>query len=83
MATKPPSSVVAPMAAPLPVEFTKFTFCTLYIRRTDPSSREMSQTGRPSDQLGRRNISDCPIYDGRGSDASLVGRMHTGNHALS
>jgi hypothetical protein len=75
MATNPPSSIVAPMAAPLPVEFTKLTFRTLYIRGTDPGSKEMSQAGRPSDQLGRRNIGDCPIYDGRGSDASIVGRI--------
>ncbi|EES17611.1 hypothetical protein BDA96_09G022200 [Sorghum bicolor] len=75
MAMNPPSSIVASMAAPVPAKFTKFTFRTLYIRRTDPGSKEMSQAGRPSDQLGRRNISDCPIYDGRGSNASLVGRI--------
>ncbi|AQK79248.1 hypothetical protein ZEAMMB73_Zm00001d035560 [Zea mays] len=72
MAENPaPSSplVTSPDAAapPLPAEFTKLTFRSLYIRRTGPGSREMTVDGRPSDQLGRRFVSDFPIYDGRGS----------------
>ncbi|AQK79251.1 hypothetical protein ZEAMMB73_Zm00001d035560 [Zea mays] len=66
MAENPaPSSplVTSPDAAapPLPAEFTKLTFRSLYIRRTGPGSREMTVDGRPSDQLGRRFVSDFPI----------------------
>jgi hypothetical protein len=80
MAENPaPSSplVTSPDAAapPLPAEFTKLTFRSLYIRRTGPGSREMTVDGRPSDQLGRRFVSDFPIYDGRGSGARLVARL--------
>ncbi|AQK79252.1 hypothetical protein ZEAMMB73_Zm00001d035560 [Zea mays] len=80
MAENPaPSSplVTSPDAAapPLPAEFTKLTFRSLYIRRTGPGSREMTVDGRPSDQLGRRFVSDFPIYDGRGSGAHLVARL--------
>ncbi|AQK79255.1 hypothetical protein ZEAMMB73_Zm00001d035560 [Zea mays] len=83
MAENPaPSSplVTSPDAAapPLPAEFTKLTFRSLYIRRTGPGSREMTVDGRPSDQLGRRFVSDFPIYDGRGSGAHLVARLAMG-----
>jgi hypothetical protein len=71
----PPSILATPIAAPVSVEFTKLTFRSLYIRRTGPGSREISVDGRPSDQLGKRYLSDFPIYDGSGSDASLVARV--------
>lgn len=57
----------------LPAEFTKLTFRNLYIRRTGPGSREVTVEGRCD--LDTRYISDFPVYDGRGSDASLVARV--------
>ncbi|AQK79262.1 hypothetical protein ZEAMMB73_Zm00001d035560 [Zea mays] len=77
MAENPaPSSplVTSPDAAapPLPAEFTKLTFRSLYIRRTGPGSREMTVDGRPSDQLGRRFVSDFPIYGGLGGNLRTI-----------
>ncbi|XP_066364721.1 pterocarpan synthase 1-like [Miscanthus floridulus] len=71
----PPSIIVTPMAPPVSAQFTRLTFSNLYIRRTSPGSRELTVDGRPSDHLGTRNVSDCPIFDGPGSDASLVARI--------
>lgn len=67
------SIVVTPMAAPLSPEFNKLTFGSLYIRRTVPGSREISMDGKSD--MGKRYFSDFPIYDGPGSDASLVARV--------
>jgi hypothetical protein len=57
----------------LPAQFTKLTFRNLYIRRAGPGSREITEEGRCD--LDKRYVSDFPVYDGRGPDASLVARV--------
>jgi len=57
----------------LPAQFTKLTFGNLYIRRAGPGSREITEEGRCD--LDKRYVSDFPVYDGRGPDASLVARV--------
>ncbi|PWZ17905.1 Salt stress-induced protein [Zea mays] len=71
----PAPSIVVAIAAPVAAEFVKLTFRALYMRRAGPGSREMTVPGRPSDQLGRRVVTDSPVYDGRGADARLVARI--------
>ncbi|EES17610.1 hypothetical protein BDA96_09G022100 [Sorghum bicolor] len=71
----PPSIIVTPIAPAVSAQFTRFTFSKLYIRRTSPGSKELTVDGRPSDHLGTRNVSDCPIFDGPGSNAILVARI--------
>jgi hypothetical protein len=71
----PPSIIVTPIAPAVSAQFTRFTFSKLYIRRTSPGSKELTVDGRPSDHLGTRNVSDCPIFDGPGSNAIVVARI--------
>ncbi|AQK79267.1 hypothetical protein ZEAMMB73_Zm00001d035561 [Zea mays] len=54
----PAPSIVVAIAAPVAAEFVKLTFRALYMRRAGPGSREMTVPGRPSDQLGRRVVTD-------------------------
>lgn len=71
----PPSILVTPMAPAMSAQFTRITFSNLFVRRAGPGSTELTVEGRPSDQLGRRNLTDSPVFDGRGPDASLVARV--------
>ncbi|PWZ16912.1 Salt stress-induced protein [Zea mays] len=71
----PPSILVTPMAPAMSAQFTRITLSNLFVRRAGPGSTELTVEGRPSDQLGRRNLTDSPVFDGRGPDASLVARV--------